>query len=328
MATTRQAQTGHRVRNGEDRSPVDVEHVARELGGGKARKSEHEAESAAGAHEGASSVVQTDGAVTRDVGLAGAAEVLAEKAEQREIDTAVDAGLGQAEILPAPPHGGENAMELVKYNAAKAALAECADIDECKTWADKAAALEAYGRQVKDEELMNDARRIKARAVRRVGELMREIPPAKRGPKLITLGGKKLDKKLDASVAQRLADAAAETSRANAARLARISQKQATTALQISNLPKEEFEAAVESKKPATLKILAERGRKKRKKKPQADDFVDDGGVKARAQALKEFERWWARWKPHIAKMKDVWFPDVERGAMAIIERLNPKRHR
>jgi len=37
--------------------------------------------------------------------------------------------------------------------AARAALAECEKIDECKTWSDKAAAIASYARQAKDDGL-------------------------------------------------------------------------------------------------------------------------------------------------------------------------------
>lgn len=74
-------------------------------------------------------------------------------------------------------------MELVLYNAAKAALAKCANLDEVCGWADKAAALAAYGRQVNDETLEADAQRIRARAYQRMGQLLKEVPPGKTGPK-------------------------------------------------------------------------------------------------------------------------------------------------
>lgn len=61
------------------------------------------------------------------------------------------------------------------YKAAQVALANCADIDECKSWADKAAALASYARQADDDTLQKHAMRIQSRAVRRCGELLKEF---------------------------------------------------------------------------------------------------------------------------------------------------------
>ena len=63
----------------------------------------------------------------------------------------------------------------VNYEAAKTALAECTRLDECKEWADKAAALASYAKQSEDEGMFNMATRIRARAVKRCGDLLKEI---------------------------------------------------------------------------------------------------------------------------------------------------------
>lgn len=61
---------------------------------------------------------------------------------------------------------------LVKYEAARLALAECKSIDEAKDWADKAEAMRAYGRMAKDKTMEIDAAEIRLRAERRLGELI------------------------------------------------------------------------------------------------------------------------------------------------------------
>ena len=66
----------------------------------------------------------------------------------------------------------ENALLPETYKHAVDALARCESLDECKSWSDKAAALSSYAKQADDPELENMARRIRARAVRRCGELL------------------------------------------------------------------------------------------------------------------------------------------------------------
>jgi len=67
-------------------------------------------------------------------------------------------------------------MGLVKYDAARTALAAAHRIDEVKSIHDKAAALTAYARQAKDTQMMVWVTEIKVRAERRMGELLREMP--------------------------------------------------------------------------------------------------------------------------------------------------------
>ena len=62
-------------------------------------------------------------------------------------------------------------------------------------WADKAAALASYAKQSEDTTLEKAALRIRARAIRRAGELLKAIMPAKGGdrkrgePVPLILGG-------------------------------------------------------------------------------------------------------------------------------------------
>lgn len=62
--------------------------------------------------------------------------------------------------------------QLIRYETACRALAECKAVDEVKAWSDKAAAMQAYGRIAKDKTLEVDAAEIRLRAHRRLGELL------------------------------------------------------------------------------------------------------------------------------------------------------------
>lgn len=132
------------------------------------------------------------------------------------------------------------------YEAAKRALAECERIDECKGWSDKMAALASYARQVEDETLLKTAMRIHGRALRRVGELLKEF-----------------DGRPQNAVKQSR-DTPTLISRREAAEQAGLSRDQQVAAVRIANVPAKVFEAAIESDSPPTITKLAEAGRKAR----------------------------------------------------------------
>ncbi len=86
--------------------------------------------------------------------------------------------------------------------------------------------------------------RIQARAIRRCGELLAAIEPAK---------GARTD-------LQPSRGAPTKLTRESAAKDAGLSRDQRVTALRVANVPTHEFEAAVEAKEPPTVTQLAKRG--------------------------------------------------------------------
>jgi hypothetical protein len=147
------------------------------------------------------------------------------------------------QALPATLPNIKTAKLPAMYEAARKQLSECARVDECKDWSDKAAALASYAKQVNDESLLVMARRIKLRAHDRMGELLNAIDAAHGANQNIREG----------------AHPKVHT-RTQVARDAGLSEHQQKTAMRIHAVPREEFEAAVESEVPPTVTELAQRG--------------------------------------------------------------------
>jgi hypothetical protein len=130
------------------------------------------------------------------------------------------------------------------YEQAKTALAQCSRIDECQEWANKAEALASYARQADDETLFRFAKRIQGRAVRRAGELLKEI------------NGKGNN--------QHSGGTPTKLTQREAAEQAGLFKDQQVTAVRVANVPAEQFEKAVESDEPPTVTALAEMGKQSR----------------------------------------------------------------
>lgn len=102
------------------------------------------------------------------------------------------------------------------------------------------AALASYARQAKDDELERMAQRIRARAIRRAGELLAQIEPAKPGPKEELQAGTR-----------------PQFGKGEAARQAGMSPHQQKLALRVAAVPAPDFEAMVEAPQPATVTQIA-----------------------------------------------------------------------
>lgn len=175
-----------------------------------------------------------------------------------------------AKISPA------NARLPQTYESAKLALANCVKVDECKDWADKAAALASYAKQANDDELMKQATRIRDRAIRRAGELLKQIEPQQGARNDIATSGSRPP----------------EVTRTEAARDAGMSPHQAKQAVRVANVPEPDFERQVESDKPPTISQLAIQGIKRPPPQPIIDLKGRDPNEFNRAlHFVGEFER-------------------------------------
>lgn len=144
--------------------------------------------------------------------------------------------------------GADTAKLPVSYEQASQAIAECVRIDECKSWSDKAEALRSYARQSRNKEMEKDCMRIRARAIRRCGELLKQIEPA----------GKN-------HLKQYRQDGTDPTvTRTQAAADAGLSERQRKQALRIASIPGTEFTEAIYSDDPPTITALEEAGTKKK----------------------------------------------------------------
>lgn len=136
-----------------------------------------------------------------------------------------------------------NARLPINYEAAKKALAECVSLDECKDWADRTAAIATYARQIRDNEMLEAAQRIKLRAEARLGELLRQIP---RAPAIYDHDKKKM--------------APNPGNRYRLAELAGISFQKASEAITISRVPPKRRDKLIEQSPPVKRSELMRLG--------------------------------------------------------------------
>lgn len=138
-----------------------------------------------------------------------------------------------------------------RYEAARGALTECDRIDECQDWADKAAAMASYARQSKDASLLVMAKRIHARAVRRCGEILQQIPRADEETRYGWVGE---------SPPADSTSYAKPVGRTKVADEAGLSERQRKTALRVAAVPAAAFESQVESPRPPSVTQFAHQG--------------------------------------------------------------------
>ncbi|MBS0366715.1 MAG: hypothetical protein JSR67_12920 [Proteobacteria bacterium] len=204
---------------------------------------------------------------------------------------------------PATLHANGNLP--ATYEAAQKALSECSRVDEVKDWADKAAALASYAKQAKDHSLLTLAQRIQARAVRRCGELLEQVPKANGANQNIRDG------------------AVPKVTRESAATDAGLSERQRKTALRVANVPSEDFERQIESANPPTVTELAQRGTESRPAAPELAQVVpaDSRRVAEATTLLRELAAFCGTQNPLRIAASPAVDADLLRGYVATVDR-------
>lgn len=168
------------------------------------------------------------------------------------------------------------------YENAKLALSQCNNIDECKDWKDKAAALASYAKQASDDTLHKYAMRITNRATRRCGELLKQFDAR---------GGDQYHKD------ETVVDHSFVLSQNEVAKDAGLSQYQQAIAIRIANIPEDKFNELVESDNVPTMTKLADMGKKQiinKFKETPKPGFLDalymSGAIEDLAKMMKEHD--------------------------------------
>lgn len=195
----------------------------------------------------------------------------------------------------------------VTYEAAQKALAECSRVDECKDWSDRAAALASYARQAKDTTLHNLALRIQARAQRRMGELLKQIPRGDANGANLAQNRREGDHPL--------------ANRTRAAREAGLSDHQRKTALRVASVPEQDFTCAIESPQPPTVTELAQMGTSSKPPAPEPTVHPADRATASRALVLLRELAAFCATNDAAAIALGCHDPDIARGHVEEIDR-------
>jgi len=136
-----------------------------------------------------------------------------------------------------------------RYESMCRAIAECEAVDEVKDMRDKAMALEVYARQAQNLEAERTAQRIRVRAEKQCGQLLKDMPKAKG----VQMNGRdehgdfRVSSESTAEEARTLTDLG-------------ITRDQSSQWQQLANVPDEAFEAALKDEfEPITAARIIER---------------------------------------------------------------------
>lgn len=170
---------------------------------------------------------------------------------------------------------------LVKYEAARAALAAAHRVDEVKTIRDKAQAMAAYAKQARDTQMVQWATEIKVRAERRCGEMLRDS--AQTGARATKDGNVHPGNKVSHAATPSLRDLG-------------LTRDQSSRYQKLAAMPADHFETAVETAK-ATAGAVTSAHMLRLADELQATRELNDTLEKARS-GLDRASRADAAWRP------------------------------
>lgn len=194
---------------------------------------------------------------------------------------------------------------LVRYEAARTALAEAHRVDEVKDIRDKAEAMAAYARQAKDTDLIKHATEIKVRAERRCGELLRNA-----------------EKNTGARGAGPVAVERYDHDRPTLAQMG-LTKDESSRYQRLADMPAEHFETAVETAKATAGEVTtahmlreADKHRPARKLTKAAKQRIDELDS-ARARGVSMLSTYARLTLTALRSQSD--FTDEERSALAAL---------
>lgn len=191
----------------------------------------------------------------------------------------------QGELLPAAP------TALVRYDAARRALAEAVRFDDVKHIRDVAVAAQEYARQAKDRELIDNATEIRKRAERRAGEVLAEMQKAK--PR----GSNQYEERSRAATdPPKIADLG-------------ITKTQSSRWQQLAKMPAESFEAHVDAAKKsavASLDHTTSQADKKQRRAERVQELAAKTLAASQAIGVKQYSVIYADPPWHFKPYSDV----------------------